>query len=134
MAANVVPIFPLTPKIGFATVATANTALDGTGSPATIFTAGSNGARVDQIIISHLGTNIDTVARIFINNGSTTATATNNALYAEFDMGANTLSQVAVSVQQFGSGLTLPAGYTLTATVGTTIAAGVKFLVIGGDY
>lgn len=137
MAANTSPIFPLTPNIGFVSITSANTALDGTGSPDTIFTAGTNGARVDEIRLSHLGTNVATVCRIFINNGSTTATATNNSLWREIAMAANSLSQTAVSVQGTvvpTNGLVLPAGYKLTATIGTAVSAGIKVLALGGNY
>jgi len=80
MTANTQPIFPLTPKVSWGTVTTANTAKDGTGTVVTVFTAGADGSRIDQIKVRALGTNVATVIRFFVNNGSTNATAANNSL------------------------------------------------------
>src|SRR3990167_2928380 len=95
MAANKEAIFPLTPKIGFGNVTTANTAKDGTGTVVLIFTAGANGARLDKIKAKAAGTNTASVARFFINNGSTPTSAANNTLFGEISLPATTLSEVA---------------------------------------
>lgn len=137
MAANVSPIFPLVPNVSWTPVGltNANTALDGTGTVQTIFTAGANGSRVDQITFEHLGTNVATVARIFINNGSANTTNSNNALVLEQAIASNTLSQTAASVNYVVPvSLILPSGYKLNATIGTAVAAGVKISTNGGDY
>lgn len=49
MPVNTAPIFVLTPNVGFARIAAANTARDGSGSNVTLCTAGANGTRVDYI-------------------------------------------------------------------------------------
>jgi hypothetical protein len=146
MPANTLPIFPITPKISFGKVDTANTALDGTGTTVLLFTAGANGARIDQITVEHLGTNVATVLRLFVNNGADPTTATNNSLNFERTIVANTISQEAESVgydltlEKDGGSLTLPpipylpATYRVYGSVGTTIAAGVQVTVFGGDY
>jgi hypothetical protein len=137
MAANTTANFPVTPKIGVGSIiATANTALDGTGTVATLFTAGSNGSKVDYILIKHTGTSVATLVRIFINNGGATSTASNNSLFMDQLIPAYTLSQVASQPNEYTIGLdiALPAGYKITATVGTTVAAGLVFSVHGGDY
>jgi len=136
MAANTFPIFPLIPKTKISTaLTTANTALDGTGTVVELYTAGADGGFVDQIKIQHLGTNIATAFRVFLNNGSTNATATNNALIYEETIAANTLSQVAKSVETIITcGIAIQAGYKLYATIGTTISAGVIATCIAGDY
>src|SRR5574343_1044472 len=95
MPANTSPIFPLTPNLAWATVTTANTAKDGTGTVATVFTAGTNGARVDYLKVRALGTNVATVIRVFINNGSTNATAANNTLIVDQTIAATTNSETA---------------------------------------
>src|ERR1700722_3493077 len=85
--ANTSPIYTLTPTIAWSgAVTAANSALDGTGTVYGICTAGSNGAYVQRIRIKALGTNIATVMRIFINNGSASSTATNNVLYGELSL------------------------------------------------
>ena len=136
MPAGIDPIYVATPKIGFgANLTTANTATDGTGTVSTLMTAGTNGAFVEKVLVRHLGTNVQTVVRIFINNGSTNATANNNRLIREITVPANTLTQTAASLAtDIPINIPLQAGYTLLATVGTTIAAGLALTTIYGDY
>lgn len=142
MAANTTPVFPLTGNVGFGKIITANTGTDGTGSNVVaIFTAGTNGSRVDAINFWHLGTNVATVARLFINNGASVGTATNNVLWFETTMAANTISQVAASIQVTSLPGTaspflpilLPANYVIYASVGTTIASGIGVSIQGGN-
>jgi hypothetical protein len=137
MAGNTSPISSRVGDIQYLTSGlTANTALDGTGTVATLFIAdATNGGRAERVRLLHLGTNITTVARFFINNGSTNATAANNALFLETTMAANTLSQVAASVaQEIALAMALPPGYKINMTIGTAIAAGIMGTVIGGKY
>lgn len=136
MAAGTSPIFVATPKNWFASTAlAANAAVDGTGTVVTVLTAGANGAKVKKIRLNHLGSNIATVVRLFINNGSANSTAANNGLVYEYTMAANTLSQVAASVPaEINLDLALAAGYKLNVTVGTTIASGIMVNAEGGDY
>ena len=137
MAAGTTPIFTATPNFGWGTtaLATANTAKDGTGTVLTCFTAGANGAFVQSIRFRPAGTNIATVVRVFINNGSTNATAGNNILRDEITASAITLSEVAaVTNFELPLNITLPAGYKVNVTVGTTISAGLYCSVVGGDY
>jgi len=135
MAANTAPIFPLTPTTAWGLVTTANTAKDGTGTVVTVYTAGANGGRCDYLKVRALGTNVATVIRVFVNNGSTNATATNNSLIYEATIAATTLSEVAAladNILQLDQ--SLPAGYKLNVTIGTTVAAGLQVTGIGGDY
>lgn len=135
MTANMNPIFPITPKIGWGTILTANTAKDGTGTVVPIFTAGVNGSRVDQIKVRPTGTSVATVLRVFINNGMTNATAANNSLYTEATVPAVTLSEMVAQVDTvIPLNLTLPAGYVLNCTIGTTVAAALAVTAQGGDY
>ena len=137
MAANTAPIFTLTPETtwGATTIATANTAKDGTGTVLNVFTAGINGSYVQRIRFRPSGTAVQTVARVFINNGSTNATAANNILFDEITIAATTVSETtAQSSFEIPLNFALPAGYKLNITIGTTIAAGLYVSVIGGDY
>jgi len=145
MPANTTPIFPLTPKVSWGTVTTANTAKDGTGTVVTIFTSGANGARIDQIKVRALGTNVATVLRFFINNGSDNAVAANNSLIHEQTIAATTLSETAMLLDN-NINITvnttetvvpipyLPAGYKINIAIGTTVAAGLQVTAHGGDY
>lgn len=144
MPANVNPIFPISPKCSWGKLTAANTAKDGTGTVVELFTAGANGARIDQIKVRALGTNIATVLRLFVNNGLTQATATNNSLIHEVTIAATTLTETAALVDNDititkGSDVvppiqTLPPGYKILATIGTAVAAGLQVTVSGGDY
>ena len=138
MPANIAPIFTKIGDVqwGTTTVATANTAKDGTGTVLTVFTAdATNGGYVQRIRFRAAGTNIATVARVFINNGSTNTTALNNILWDEITLSATTLSEVAaLATYELPLNFALPAGYKLNVTVGTTVAAGYYVTVIGGKY
>jgi hypothetical protein len=137
MSLNTSPVFLLTPKAQWSSTGTAaNTNLDGTGTTVTIFTANAtNGSRVDRVVLEPLGTNVATVVRIFLNNGSAPGTAANNSLVYEVAMPANALSQVANSLRvEVPLNLVMPAGYRLLTTIGTAISAGIQITALGGDF
>jgi len=138
MAANTSPIYTRTPDVQWGTTAitTANTAKDGTGTVLTVFTAdATEGGFVQKIRFRAAGTNVATVARIFINNGSTNATAANNILYDEIMLAATTLSEVAaLALYEIPLMIPLPAGYKINVTIGTTVSAGYYVSAIGGKY
>lgn len=135
MPANFKPVFPLTPVVSVGqTIATANTAKDGTGTVVTLYTAGANGSKVGNIQVAYTGTSVATVLRLFINNGSTNATAGNNTLFKSITVPANTLSEVAAAADITTElNITLPPGYKINATIGTTVAAALALTVNGGD-
>lgn len=145
MPANNNPIFPIAPKVSWGKVTAANTATDGTGTTVAVFTAGANGARIDQIKVRALGTNVATVLRLFVNNGSDPAVATNNSLIHETTIAATTISQTAAltdnlitvtvnTTETVPPIQALPAGYKILASIGTAVAAGLQVTVSGGDY
>jgi hypothetical protein len=147
MAQNTSPIFPLVPV---------NTWVSGTGATAgtpglaanttTDLTSGTNygpiftgkavdGSRLDFIKVRALGTNVATVIRIWINNGSATGTAANNTLYLERTLSATTVSQTAEQPDiTLPLNLSVPAGYRIYATFGTAVAAGFHLTAVAGDY
>lgn len=135
MAANTSPIFPLTPKMAWATLTAANIAKDGTGTVSTVATAGANAAFVEGIRVVPIGTNVPTVLRVFANNGSSSAVAANNSLWYEVTLPTATLSEVAAQTPQVvAMNRTLPAGYKLNVCLGTAIAAGVSVVGNWQDY
>lgn len=104
--------YAATPRSAVAQVSTANTNRDGTGTIATVLTAGSNGSRVDDIWIVAAGTTTAGVIRLFVNDG------TNTRLWREIIVPAITPS---TTVQVFSSALydqalILPNGYSLRAS------------------
>lgn len=138
--ANTAMIFPRIPAMGWSTISAANTAKDGTGTIGTniftIFTAdATNGSRIDSIRIKPLGTNVATVLRVFVNNGATNATASNNSLISEQTMLATTVTEVAAQTDTIiALDIVLKPGYKLNITIGTAVAAGFAVTAIGGDY
>ena len=136
MAANTSPIFSIAGDIKWGTTAitTANVAKDGTGTVLTSFTAGADGGFVQRIRFRAAGTNVATVARVFINDGAGVLAA-NSILYDEITLAATTLSEVsALPVYELPLNFALPPGYKLNITLGTTVAAGYYVSVIGGKY
>lgn len=100
-----------------------------------IFTAGANGSYVERIRFKAGGTNIASVARIFINNGSTNGTAANNVFYGEVSLPATTLTATAATIEiDYPMNFPLNASFRIYFGLGTTVAAGWVATVIGGDY
>jgi hypothetical protein len=147
MAQNTNPIFPLVPAVTWVSGAAANAATPGvTANTTTDLTSGTiygpietagavEGSRLDFIKVRSLGTNVQTVIRIWINNGSATGTAANNTLYLERTLTATTVSQTADQADiVLPLSISLPAGYRVYATFGTAVAAGFHLTAVGGDY
>ena len=138
MPANSSPIFSIAGEAQWSSgaITAANTTTDLTsGTIYAIFTGGTNGSYIQRIRFRHLGTNVATVARVWINNGSTTGSAANNTLWDEITLAANTLSQTAAAINyELPFGFALPTGYVIYVTLGTAVAAGFKATIIGGDY
>jgi len=136
MAVTALPIFAQTPVFTVGqTITTANTAKDGTGTVVLLYTAGANGSRVDAIKVRSTGTAVATVIRIFVNNGATAATATNNSLYTEATIASTTLTEVAAQTDNsITMNISLPATYRVYATIGTSVAAPLQVSAVGGDY
>lgn len=146
MPANTSPIFPLTAKISWvsgtgATAGTpglaANTTTDLTAGTiyGPVFTAATNGSRLDFLRLRALGTNAQTVVRVWINNGSVTTTAANNTLFFERTIASSTVSQTAEQLDNsIPLNISLPNTYRIYLTFGTAVAAGFHASVVGGDY
>ncbi len=136
MVANTAPIFTDIPNIGFAPAITAaNTAKDGTGTVDLVFTAGADGAFLQKLKIRPKGTNVATVLRVFLNNGATPTTATNNMLYDEIGLPATTNTETAAIVGlELAMNIALPAGWRVYVTLGTAVAGGYSVTAVGGNY
>ncbi len=101
-----------TPRAALGQVSTANTARDGTGTLATILTAGSNGTRIDDIKIQATGTTTAGVVRLFLHDG------TNARLFAEILVSAVTPSTTveAWSFTLLNQAIVIPSGWSLRAS------------------
>jgi hypothetical protein len=140
--ANNSPIYSKIGDVQWSTNMTAvNTTTDLTsGTIYLAFTAdATNGGYVQRIRFkpnNASGTNnIATVARVWLNNGSTTATAANNVLIDEISLPATTGSATAaLPVYELPLNFAMPPGYTIYVTLGTGVAGGYRTTVIGGKY
>lgn len=142
MAANNLPIYTRLGDVQWTTNMTAvNATTDLTsGTIYLAFTAdATNGGYVQRIRFkpnNASGTNnVATVARVWLNNGSTTATAANNTFIDEISLPATTGSATAaIPVYELPLNFALPPGYTIYVTLGTAVAGGYRATVIGGSY
>lgn len=133
-----------------ASVHVPNTGLEGTGTyEGDIFLAirgGTFGTRIDQILIRHLGTNVATVLRFFMNSDAVDATTSaGGILVHELAIAANTLSTTAASTL-YDVTITknttetavpipyVPAGMNLYIANPTSINAGLEVTVHAADY
>ncbi len=133
---NTKPTYSAFPDIQWSSTFTAaNTAKDGTGTVNTVYTAPSQGGRVDRLKVRAKGTNVATVLRIFINNGQDPTNAANNSLVSEVTIAATTLSEVsALADNDIPMNLPMPAGYKINVTIGTAVAAGLQATAYAGKY
>ena len=101
-----------------------------------IFTAdATNGGFVQRIRFKAIGTNVGSVARIYINNGSANTTAANNTFYGEVTLPATTAVANAATVEiDYPLGFALNPGFRLFYGLGTAVGAGWIATVIGGKY
>lgn len=123
------PAYAATPRCAIGQVSVANTARDGTGTVATIMTAGASGSRIDKIKIAAIATSTAGVVRLFLHDG------TNFRLYDEILVTAATPSTtVAAWEQEFELGypILLPNGYSLRAS--THNAETFNLFAFGGDF
>jgi hypothetical protein len=101
-----------------------------------VFTAdATNGSYVERIRFKAKGTNTASVARIFINNGSTNGTATNNTFYGEQTLPATSATAVAATPEiDYAMNVALLAGHRIYVGLGTAVAAGWVATAVAGDY
>lgn len=116
-----------------AAITAANTARDGTGTVNVALQAASE-LYVEKLVFQAAGTNVTTVARIFINNGEPNTLASNNVLWGEVDLPSTTASATAaVASVTKELGFWLPARHRLLVTLGTAVAAGYCVTAIAWD-
>ena len=146
MPSNNDPIYSRTCAISTRTAAALGVASNRTstydGTNATtdkiLFTAdATNGGYVQRIRFKALGTNVVSVARIYLNNGAAQTTATNNLFYGEISLPATTASTNAATVDiDYPLNMALPAGFTIIVGVSAAadLASGWTAGVIAGKY
>ena len=125
------PQFAATPAIGVASVSTANTNRDGTGTIATVLTAGSEGSRVDEIVVQATGDPADSIVTIFLHDGS------NFWLRDEFDLGnpaAASATAAGFQVSRTYENLVLPSGWSIRAAITAAPTSGVVNVFAHGGH
>jgi len=131
-------IYPGGPPIEWAPafITAANTAKDGTGTVDTVFIADATyGSYLKELKFRAVGSNVQTVARVFLNNGSSNAVAANNSLVGEITLPATTLSETQnQSDFALPMDLPIPKGYKINIALGTAVAAGYQVTGFGGSY
>lgn len=141
MAANIDPIYSKSADVQWiAGVTAANVVTDMTsGTTYLAFTAdATNGGFLQRLRFraSNAANTTASVARVWINNGSTTGTAANNILFDEITLPATTAAtSSATAGYELPVNMALPAGYKVYITLGTAMATGSwQVTAIGGKY
>jgi hypothetical protein len=139
MAANQNPIFSRVGDVQWNTtdILASNATTDlTTGTSYLVFTAdATNGGYVQKLRFRALGSNVATVARVWINNGAVTTTASNNVLWDEISLAISVASTTtALAVYELPLNIALPPAYRLYITLGTTVVAGYDCITIAGKY
>lgn len=125
MAIN--PQYTNVPKVGIGkiTSATTNVNLDGSGTLIDIFEAGSNGGRIEEVLVKALGNTGAEIVRLYIDDGTTAYLITEIAIIETS------------SVITFESGIKLeivmPPNYKLKAS-SPSLQSTVNVIAIGGDF
>lgn len=143
-APNTSPIFTLTPVSTWAKIIAADTGTDGTGTNVYLcLTSGAAGDFVQKLILQPISTSGSTTTsacalRIYINNGSTVGSATNNLLWREVSLGAIAVN---VSATAAALGVEVPFNFQIQSAYKiyvaiTAIAANTQWncLAVCGDY
>ena len=143
MAGNQAPIFSKVGAIGLSGGTALGTSIisdyNGTGANyVTAFTAdATNGGFIQRLRFKALGTNNASVARIFINNGSSAGTATNNSFYGEISLPGTTASTTSgTSDADYPINIALPPGYKIIVGISAAaaLASGWSVTAIAGSY
>jgi len=144
MAANTAPVFSISgdnsnnASTGMNQLITA-AATDYTGIDADtslVFTAdATNGSYVERLRFKAGGTNVATVARIYLNNGSANTTATNNTFYGEVSLPATTaVTNAATAEIDYNIGFAMQPGWRIYVGLAAAVAAGWVVTPIAGKY
>jgi hypothetical protein len=124
-----------TPKVGSATLTTADTSLTAPTTVGTIVSAGASGTRIDYIEVQGVATTVAGLINLFIYDG------TNYILWNQVPVIAITSSTTSPAFAAYLSSnsnsnvmpLTLPTGYSLRATTSVT-QTGIRVTAYGGDF
>jgi hypothetical protein len=98
----------------------------------------TNGGYVQRIRFKSVGSNSTaSVARIYLNNGSTNATAANNTFFGEISLPAVTVSATAATVDvDYPMNLAIPPAYRIVIGISSSFPLGGGWIptVVAGAY
>ena len=116
-------------------ITAANTAKDGTGAVSYIYGPVDQDTYIDRVVLRAIGSNVASVARLFINSGESQSASKNNILFAEKALAATTLDEAdAFADNIIATDLWLPAEYRLFVVLGTAVASGYMVTAVAGEY
>lgn len=127
------PAFVSTPIVGAASISTANTGRDGSGTTGLLATGAAGGTRIDSVSVVATATTTAGMVRLFLDTGG--GTAADLFLISEISVTAVTPS---ATVKAFAGemtwprGLVLPSGYKLC--VSTEKAEAFDVTAYGGNF
>ena len=126
------PAFIGTPRIGVATVSTANTNRDGTGTIVDIITGAATGTRILEVVVKADGDPADCCVVLYLNNG------VSSFVFDEIDLGNPAAGSATVASYRGTltyANLVLPnASWKLQASITAAPTAGtVDVFALGGD-
>jgi hypothetical protein len=126
------PGFAATPRAAAASVSTANTNRDGTGTIATIFTAGASGSKIEEIVVKADANPADCTIVFYLHDGSA------YHVFDEWDIGDPAAGSATIASYREArcyDNLVLPSGWSLRASITVAPTSGaVQVLAFGGDY
>ncbi|HSW62702.1 MAG TPA: hypothetical protein VLH56_05245 [Dissulfurispiraceae bacterium] len=134
MAANISPIFTLTPVIGITSISTANPGRDGTGILGTVLTGGADGTRINRIVVQARGPTTAGMIRLYIgdNAGIPNIFMWREVIVTAIVASATVAAFISIINLTGESALVLPNGFTLRAS--TVISEAFNVFAEGGNY
>lgn len=98
-------------------------------------TAGADGSYIKKIKFVATGTNTASVARIYLNNGSSNTTAANNMLVGQLSLpGTTAINTAATAEPEYPLEMMVPPTFRIYVGLGTTVAASWIPICVAGDY
>jgi len=122
------PSFAATVRASAANIATSDTSRTAPTNVGTVFTAGENGSRIDEVNIVSTGTTTAGTVRLWVYTGSTYYLLSETVVLA---ITPSTTQAVFSSVSTYNN-LMLPSGHSLRAT--TNNSESFNVIAFGGDF
>jgi len=126
------PAFAATVRCAFGSVSTANTARDGTGTIATILTAGAAGTKIDEITVVAQADPADSIVTLFLHDGTTAR------YFDSFDLADPAAGSAVLDPYRLSrayANLEIPSGWSLRAAITAAPTAGlVGVFAFGADF